>query len=363
MMKQLLSFCVLIALLFVTLLTGCGRREDLSELEIPDNILRGLEEMKTPKMTVWTALVNPLDEPDILLTNKPGVYQPTASGRPESALYGTTRTAQRGGRLWPSFHEGIDLASHQRGRGNRPQDPVRSVAAGTVAYACRQAGNSSYGKYVVVEHDDAMGRIYTLYAHLSEVSARDGQAVMPGDVLGVMGNTATYVIPMDRAHLHFEVGVMLNQRFDSWFRGKKLKPSHKAWHGWNLLGLNPYDFLKKQKADPFMTFGGFMAETPVAFECAIRTSRTPDYFKRYPALWQGPAFSGSWMVIAFSENGVPLTGRNPTDEERARLTGSFTVLKADALVIGRNGRRLVVQRNGAWTLGEEGKKHLEMMLY
>ncbi len=57
---------------------------------------------------------------------------------------------------------------------------------------------NGYGKNVVIQHGFGYE---TLYAHMSEILVREGQAVKRGEVIGRVGNTGTSVGP----HLHYEV--------------------------------------------------------------------------------------------------------------------------------------------------------------
>lgn len=295
----------------------------------------------------------------------PGTFQPTAAGNPESALFGSVRTVSIGSHLYSSFHEGIDIAPLQRNARGLPLDEVRAVASGTVGYISRHPGNSNYGNYVVVLHDDPIGRVYTLYAHLAAIPAElhPGQAVEAGAILGIMGNTPAATIPLARAHVHFEVGVIGNGRFDEWFRAQRQKPDHGLYNGLNLFGFNPLVFFRVMGSGGD-TFQRLIEETPPAFELMIPAGKPLDYFRRYPELWKGEPFSGAWMVITASENGALLAGRAATPEE-VRLAGSRkpVVLKADAAVLGRNGCRLVVNDGGHWRLGEKGAHWLEILEY
>jgi hypothetical protein len=357
---------LLFGMMLAVLLWGCDRKEgDVASFpEIPAHILEEIRQMKAPKPTVWTDFMFPTAQANLLDTNTPGIYQPTAAGTIESALYGSTRTVKRGSRFMSSFHEAIDIAPLERGRDGRALDAVRAVAAGQVAHVNTHAGNSSYGKYVVVIHQDAVGPVYSLYSHLSDVSVQKGQKVAPGDALGIMGNTATYRIPVQRSHLHFEIGVMLNRNFDAWFRKKKLTPSHGNYNGWNLLGVNPYDFIAARATNRYLEFGEFLQAVPVVFECVVRSARRPDYFELYPALWQDGPYQGAGCVIAFSENGVPLRGRNArVDELEAVGKKRYAVLSVNEELVGRNGRRLFIKRKGRRVLGSSGRKHLDMMLH
>ena len=74
--------------------------------------------------------------------------------------------------------------------------PVRAVARGRVDYA-----NDDYegvGGMVVLNHGNGY---YTIYSHLSEVSAGTGSEVQPGALIGRSGETGSLKGPM----LHFEV--------------------------------------------------------------------------------------------------------------------------------------------------------------
>jgi murein DD-endopeptidase MepM/ murein hydrolase activator NlpD len=74
---------------------------------------------------------------------------------------------------------------------------VRSVGDGVVDFAGVQNG---FGKVVIVKH---RSNHTTLYAHLSRIDVRKGQAVGQSDKLGAVGSTGWATGP----HLHFEFRV------------------------------------------------------------------------------------------------------------------------------------------------------------
>lgn len=319
-----------------------------------------------PAPSAFRRVLTPTAEED-LDPDRPGVFQPTAAGNVQSALYGSVRTTRSGSGLVASFHEGVDIAPVRRDTRGRPLDVVRAVADGTVAYVNRHAGNSDYGQYVVLMHADPLGEVYTLYAHLAAPAPglRIGQTVAAGDALGVMGNTPPANIPLSRAHVHFEIGLVSNARFDRWFRGQKLLPDHGLYNGMNLQGLDPLGFFRAygEAGSPF-SFEGFLRTVPVAFETLAAWPALPDYFKRYPRLWQGTPYAGGAMVLSCSENGTLLRGRQASPDELRTAGGArYTVLSADEKVLGRNGFRLVSRQGGRWVVTPKGARYFDMVAY
>ena len=92
----------------------------------------------------------------------------------------------------PSHPLGIDIDGY-----NLPGAPIAAATEGTVVFA---GGNAccSYGLYVVVMSPEG---IETLYAHLSSISVTQGESVVQGAELGVIGSTGYST----GRHLHFEV--------------------------------------------------------------------------------------------------------------------------------------------------------------
>ena len=88
------------------------------------------------------------------------------------------------------FNSGVDLSA-------AVGTPVRTVSAGTVAFAGQQG---EYGNLVVVNHP--RGR-QTRYAQLKGVAVRTGQTIKQGDLLGTVGTTGKPIAA--QPHLHFEV--------------------------------------------------------------------------------------------------------------------------------------------------------------
>ena len=109
-------------------------------------------------------------------------------------------TSERGMR-WGRMHDGIDIAPPAG-------TPVVAANNGTVSRVASIAQSGGYGNHVEVTHPDGL---VTTYSHLATVAARQGQAVMRGQVVGTVGNTGNSTGP----HLHFEVrrgGAAINPR-------------------------------------------------------------------------------------------------------------------------------------------------------
>ncbi len=103
--------------------------------------------------------------------------------------------------------------------GNPSGTPVLAVASGTVIVAGTDQVEvyglkpDFYGQLVVVQLDREFHEqpVFVLYGHLSRVTARVGQRVTTGDVLGEVGMTGVAIGP----HLHFEVRVGANTYADT----------------------------------------------------------------------------------------------------------------------------------------------------
>jgi len=103
--------------------------------------------------------------------------------------YGCTEFAKTS-KFYPTcFHNGIDVAASYG-------TEVVSARIGKVIAV--QNAPYAYGKWIAVEHDNGL---ITLYGHLSFQSARVGQGVARGEVIGYMGSTGFST----GSHLHFTV--------------------------------------------------------------------------------------------------------------------------------------------------------------
>lgn len=87
-------------------------------------------------------------------------------------------------------HWGIDIGA---GTG----EAIVATQSGTVIYS---GENGGYGNCIIVDHGDG---ITSLYAHLSEYAAWEGQYVEKGQTIGYVGTTGLSTGP----HLHFEIRV------------------------------------------------------------------------------------------------------------------------------------------------------------
>ena len=104
-------------------------------------------------------------------------------------------------------HRGIDLVATLN-------SPVRAVRSGRVVQVGRHRG---LGRFVELEHH---GKLYSLYAHLSDVVVEPGERVRQGAVIGAVGKTGNARHPWITPHLHLEV----------WKDGQPINPEMLGLH-------------------------------------------------------------------------------------------------------------------------------------
>ncbi len=253
--------------------------------------------------------------------------QPTASGKPESALFGMVRDDQQ------RFHEGVDIRPSARGPNGEPLDRVFSAMKGAVAYI-NQELNGPYGKYVILYHPEAELPVYTLYAHLASIekTLKVGDKLPKGTAFATMGHTSTSpnAIPKERSHLHFEIGVMLSANFGNWYNAQ---PDHRGtpnqhgiWNGQNLAGFDPVPVLARSSVNLLDT----VRQLPTALAVTMRTKRPPDFVQRYPGLLapgSDPAKAAGWYV-EFTWHGLPKrwTALPPESKQLPKGVWSYVAL-------------------------------------
>jgi len=237
--------------------------------------------------------------------------QPTVSGDPSSGLFGCVRSNGY------QFHEGLDLKPVEARRHGEPTDEIFAAMDGVVRHISGRAGESSYGRYIVLEHPNATPAIYTLYAHLQSLAPglQVGDEVRAGQVIAVMGHTAGgYAIPRERAHLHFEMGLMVTTDFQNWYNHQRFgSPNeHGPWNGMNLMGFDPREGSERRRSHPNEDFIDYLHSLPVALKVRVATPHTPDFAIRYPTLVTGTLPAGSLLAgweIECWWTGLPLSLR------------------------------------------------------
>jgi murein DD-endopeptidase MepM/ murein hydrolase activator NlpD len=292
--------------------------------------------------------------------------EPTAPDRSwTTGSFGCVRTDG-----W-QMHEGLDIRSQQHDRRGEPTDPVLATADGTVMYVNPKAGLSNYGKYVVIRHVIEGVEIYSLYAHLSEVSTATGRNVRAGDVIATMGRTSNTSehIGKERAHLHFELNVFVNDNFSAWFK-KKLpgeRNDHGLWNGQNLDGLDPRDILlaEHNPVKPFSLLTFLRSQTEL---CRVLVRATNfSYLKRYaPLVLKNPKTDKEGVAgyeIVFNYNGV-VFALMPRAASEIKGTAKVQLLSVnEAEYHAHPCRKLVVQHGSRWQLTEKGLREVEMLTY
>ena len=287
--------------------------------------------------------------------------QPTVSGEATSGTFGCVRDNGF------QFHEGIDLKPVARDRRGEPADQVFAAMAGVVRHVNAHPGESSYGRYVVIEHPGTAPAIYTLYAHLARVlpGITPGATVERGQAIAVMGHSAGgYAIPRDRAHLHFEMGLMVTRDFQRWYDWKKFgSPNEQGvWNGMNLMVFDPLDFLGQWRDHRVDNLQDYFSRMKAEVRLRIATHKVPDFIERYPSLLTAPrppGLIGGWE-IACDWTGLPFAWRPLSPLEVAGMANNqVKILEVDhPEVVQHRAKVLVRPQRGGYAPGRD----LELVL-
>lgn len=293
------------------------------------------------------------------------ILQDTGTGDPESGGFGGVRSSGS------QFHEGIDIKCVARDRRGEPLDSVFAAMDGVVRYINTVAGDSSYGRYIVLEHPDVTPAVYTLYAHLARVAPelRIGGRVARGQTLGTMGHSAGgYTIPKERAHLHFEIGVVVTRNFQGWYDRQRFgsRNEHGIWNGMNLMGLDPLAVFNDWRAHRISTVQDCFARMETVVRLRVATMRVPDFVQRYPSLLTKPrplGPVGGWE-IRFNWSGIPFAWTPLTAAEVAGLPVERPQIVEVNTAVERRERSkslAVAHRGGGWSTGRDLEIVLEQL--
>ena len=270
------------------------------------------------------------------------------------------------------MHEGLDIRSLQHDKRGEPTDPVMATADGVVWYINNKPGLSNYGRYLVIAHQIDGLEIYSLYAHLGTIQPGviPGKKVKAGETIAIMGRTSSAeTILKERAHVHFELNLFVNDRFAAWF--KKNSPGerndHGSANGQNLDGLDPREILVAEH-NPVKKFNllNYLRSQTELCRVLVRATNFP-YLKRYaPLVLKNPVAEKAGVAgyeIALNYNGVAFA-LMPRAASEIKGTAKFQLLSVNEAEQKANPcRKLVVQHGSRWQLTEKGLREVEMLTY
>jgi peptidoglycan LD-endopeptidase LytH len=285
-------------------------------------------------------------------------------------MSGTFGCVRSGG---AQFHEGLDIRCIERDKKGEPTDAILATADGSVAYINKKSGFSNYGNYLVLKHRIDGLEIYSLYAHLREIRSdlKIGSAVKAGETIAVMGRTTNTreQISKDRAHVHFELNLFVNDRFSAWY--KKTFPGqrndHAEWNGQNMIGFDPQAVLiaDYKLGEKFNLLNWIQNQTELC-RVVVRDTNFP-WLKRYAPLVrsnpvaQKEGVAGYELVLNF--NGMPFQVI-PRAASELKGMAKYRLLSVNESEHQKNScRSLVTKRSGRWELASNGIHLLDLLTY
>ena len=272
------------------------------------------------------------------------------------------------------LHEGLDIRCIQRDKRSEPLDPVLATADGTVAYLNKRAGLSNYGNYLILRHVLEGVEVYSLYAHLREIRAdlKHGAAVKAGETVAVMGRTTNTRegISRERAHVHFELDLVINERFPAWyaktFPGQR--NDHGGWNGQNLVGLDPRVLLMEaQKPGGKFSLVEHLRRQTELCRVFVRDTNF-SWLKRYPALVKAnPAATKEGIAgyeLALNYCGLPYE-LIPRAASEVKSKSKVVLLSVNAAEQQQHSCRKLVTRDkrGQWQLGNAGQHLISLLTF
>lgn len=309
----------------------------------------------------------PTNNKDVLDPNTfTNYFVPTVVGTWKSGTFGSVRS----NRL--QIHEGWDIRCKSRDKKGEPTDPVLCAADGTVAYISSQPGNSNYGRYIVVKHNISGIDVYTLYAHLASIGTgiKVGSKVTAGTYLGIMGRSTNSKssISKERAHLHFEICLLLNTHFEQWFRLNNPKDpiSHKIYNGRNLAGIDPYIVYVEQAIEgEKFDFVKLVKNQTKLCEVLIKEKNFP-FASKYPQFVTNTNNLKAEQIVAykvvFDFNGLPISLTPCSANEIGKIKEKYTLLSVNENEQEHNpARGFLTKSSGKWKITNKFKTYLDQI--
>ena len=261
------------------------------------------------------------------------------------------------------FHEGLDLFPIKTNGQGHAEDSVFAAMNGTVMHISHSASASAYGKYIVLEHGNFAPVLYTLYAHLAQISKglKIGSKVETATALGKMGNSASFHIPLNRSHLHFEVGLRLSDQFNKWYNRKKFKTKNKHgnFNGYNLVGFDPIHFYSSFQKTSFLSPIQYMESLPVVTKVRVAASFTPFIARQNLSLnsnIESRLPVRSW-ICSFGPFGIPLL----FEASNLQATKKVQVLSYNEQADSNSCRKLISKENGILKPSDQLEVYLELI--
>lgn len=323
---------------------------------------------------LWAGALGLLAQPFYLPTANRDIFQPGGETR---YFVGTT------GRPWTSgtfgcvrsdgqqLHEGWDIRALSRDHQGEPLDEVRATADGVVRYLNDRPALSNYGRFAVLEHRVNGLEVYSIYAHLAHFrpGLAVGQRVRAGEPLGRMGRTANTAegISKDRAHLHFELGLRLSDRFTAWqrkhFPGQR--NDHGEFNGRNFVGVDPLMIFREQQRQG-ARFDLVRALQNQTLLCRVQVRATRfAWLRRYPQfVVDNPRVRQGGVAgyeISLNYHGLPFK-LVPLSASELKSSARYHLVEVNAgEQQARPCGKLVARRGDRWRLTATGERFLDLL--
>jgi hypothetical protein len=184
-----------------------------------------------------------------------------------------------------------------------------------------------------------------------------------------MGRTSntSQGISKDRAHVHFELNLFVNEKFQTWF--KKYSPGerndHGLWNGQNMLGIDPKLVLLAENKGKFNLPNFIRNQTEL---CRVVVKKTDfPWLKRYAALVkENPVATKAGIAgyeLVLNYNGLPFEVI-PRAASEIKGKSKYQLLSVNEAEYKANPcRRLITQKGARWELTNRGTKLLDLLTY
>ena len=302
----------------------------------------------------------------LLRGDNAGFFQPTVEGSIESGMFGCVRNSSH------RLHKGIDIKCLQRDRRGEPLDAIHAVADGTVAFVNAKPGLSNYGRYIVLEHRWDGVPVHTLYAHLSAIAdgLAAGQTVRKSQVIGTLGHTSNTRerITTDRAHLHFEIDLLLNPNFYVWYpKHDPQAPPFGNFNGKNLFGIDPAAVFREFASNRKLNFADYVARQHVGFTVLVSARQFP-WLQMHPEQICLPAQANAIPVayeIAVTPFGVPVTvwARTSAEVTPEQLRRLPVLNRVDEAEMAQACHHFLERGRAGWHLSTAGREWVTLLTY